>query len=93
MRRKDYGRRRALGASRSFIISLLLTQTALLALVGSIIGAILATAILLIMGDPLPGIPFTAAVTVLAILASALGAVIPAIVASRREPIRELRVA
>ena len=38
MRRKDFGRRRALGATRTYIVSLLVTQTALLALVGVTLG-------------------------------------------------------
>lgn len=92
MRRKDYGRRRALGATRGLIITLLLTQTALLAACGIIIGTSAAAAILLVTGDPLPGVPFTGALAVLTIIVSLVAALVPALVASRREPIRELRV-
>lgn len=92
MRRKDFGRRRALGATRGLIIGLLLTQTVLLALVGVVVGAGVAVIVLLAAGDPLPGAGFFASVGVLALATATVAAVIPAIVASRREPIRELRV-
>ncbi len=93
MRRKDYGRRRALGATRSYIVALLLAQTALLALVGVAIGILAAVALLVFTGAPLPGWRFTAALSVLALVTALLAAAVPALVASRREPIRELRVA
>lgn len=92
MRRKDFGRRRALGASRGFIITLLLTQTALLSLTGIIAGTIVGAAAIVLSGDPLPGADFIIALVVLGILTSLIGSLIPAIVASRKEPIRELRV-
>lgn len=91
MRRKDFGRRRALGASRGYIITLLVAQTTLLALVGIAVGHLAATALALGLGDPIPGIAFTAAVSILALVAAVLASLVPAITASRREPIRELR--
>jgi putative ABC transport system permease protein len=92
MRRKDFGRRRALGATRGFIILLLLTQTGFLALMGSLVGTAVATAILIATGDPLPGVTFTSALVILTIVAALLAALVPALIASRREPIKELRV-
>ncbi len=92
MRRKDFGRRRALGATRGFIITLLLTQTALLALAGILVGNTTATIALAATGSPHPGAAFTAAVSLLALGTALLAALAPAIAASRREPIRELRV-
>ncbi len=92
MRRKDFGRRRALGASRSFIVTLLLTQTALLALTGTIAGTTAGAAVIVFSGDPLPGADFIAAVAFLGVLTSLLAALVPAVIASRKEPIRELRV-
>lgn len=93
MRRKDFGRRRALGASRGFIVALLLTQTALLAAAGIAIGLAASLGTLLVTRDPLPGLAFTLAVSTLAAATALLAALAPAIAASRREPIRELRVA
>lgn len=92
MRRKDFGRRRALGASRGFIVALLLTQTALLAVAGVSAGAGLSTLALIALGDPLPGSSFTAGVGVLAMVTAVTAALVPAIEASRRDPIVELRV-
>ncbi|MFV0453056.1 MAG: ABC transporter permease [Propioniciclava sp.] len=92
MRRKDYGRRRALGATRGLIITLLLTQTALLAGIGILGGTAVSVGVLLATGDPLPGATFIAALGILALGTALLAALAPAITASRREPIRELRV-
>lgn len=93
MRRKDFGRRRALGATRGFIVLLLLMQTGILALLGIVIGIGLALVALLSTGDPLPGVGFTAALAVLTLVTALVATVLPALIASRREPIRELRVA
>ena len=92
MRRKDFGRRRALGATRTYIVSLLVTQTALLALVGVTLGLAVSTSAAVLLRDPLPEIGFVAALAVLAFSSATVAAVVPAVAASRREPIRELRV-
>lgn len=92
MRRKDFGRRRALGASRGLIITLLLTQTALLAFIGVAVGTGLSAVLLFASGDPWPGSGFTAALGVLTLITALIAALIPATIASRREPIKELRV-
>lgn len=92
MRRKDFGRRRALGATKAWIISLLLIQTAILALVGVVLGSAVSLVSLLAASDPLPGAEFFLQTGILAIATAMLAALIPAVAASRREPIRELRV-
>lgn len=92
MRRKDFGRRRALGASRLLIVELLLVQTAILAGIGSLTGVIAATVTLIVMGDPVPDVGFAAALCLLASVTTVFAALAPAVIASRREPIRELRV-
>lgn len=92
MRRKDFGRRRALGATRTYIVSLLVTQTAILAIAGIILGLAGAITAAAALGDPLPEFGFIAALAILALSAAMAAAIIPAIAASRREPIRELRV-
>lgn len=93
IRRKDYGRRRALGASRSFVMLLLLTQTAVLASIGIAIGLASSLVTLLVMGEPLPEWPFVLGLATLALTVSLIATLLPATVASRRDPIRELRVA
>ncbi|MGA7149600.1 MAG: FtsX-like permease family protein [Microbacterium sp.] len=93
MRRKDFGRRRALGSTRGLIVGLLLTQTVLLAALGVVLGLIVSAISLLASRDPLPGPDFCAALAVLTLTTASLAALVPALVASNREPIRELRVA
>jgi len=92
MRRKDFGRRRALGASRALIVGLLLVQTGMLAVVGITIGLVLSVFILAVSGDPWSGATFTGALAILTLLTALIAALVPAVIASRREPIRELRV-
>lgn len=92
MRRKDFGRRRALGATRGLIVVLLVTQTGLLALAGIALGLGISLLTLTVIRAPLPGMEFTAALTILALAASLVAALVPALIASLREPIRELRV-
>ncbi len=92
LRRKDFGRRRALGASRPLIVALVLTQTALLAIFGATIGVVVSTVISLATQSPLPPPDFTIATWVLVVGSGIISALIPAIVASRRDPITELRV-
>lgn len=92
MRRKDFGRRRALGATRALVVGLLLTQTLILAIIGVAAGSVIAITALVAADDPLPGMTFFVATGVLAVTTAVIAALIPAIVASRREPIKELRV-
>jgi len=92
LRRKDFGRRRALGASRGLIVALLLTQMALLSIVGAALGTAGALVALSLIGDPLPGVPFVVAVAVLATAVGLVAALAPALAAATRDPIRELRV-
>jgi len=93
MRRRDFGRRRALGASQALIVALLLSQTAILAVIGAVIGIVIALTIMLRLNNPIPGIDFILALGVAGILISLIGSIIPAIVASRRDPLHELRIA
>lgn len=92
MRRKDFGRRRALGATRSLIVTLLLGQVAILAVAGAALGTAASLAGLAAVGDPLPGARFTAAIAVAGVLVAALAALPPAVIAARRDPLHELRV-
>jgi putative ABC transport system permease protein len=91
-RRRDFGRRRALGASRSLIVGLLLCQTAGLSLCGAIIGSAIAVAALLITGDPLPGVAFFLAIAMLATATAVVASIVPAVAAALRDPLQELRV-
>jgi putative ABC transport system permease protein len=92
MRRKDFGRRRALGATRGLIVALLVTQTTILAVLGLSIGLVAGSIALVASGDPLPDVSFLGALGLLTLVTAVLAALAPALLASRREPIRELRV-
>lgn len=92
LRRKDFGRRRALGATQSLIIALLLSQVALLAVLGAAVGVVTALVGLAGARQPIPDVSFTAAVAIAAILTATLAALLPAVIASRRDPLHELRV-
>lgn len=92
MRRKDFGRRRALGARRSLIIALLLTQVSITAGAGAVAGSLGTVAISAALDAPFPGWGFSTAVTLLGTLCSLAAALPPAIYAARRDPLHELRV-
>lgn len=92
LRRKDFGRRRALGASQRLIVGLLLAQTAALSIVGAVLGSLGAAIGLGVSHDPLPELEYFVAVAFLAVLVGTVAALVPAIAASRRDPLTELRV-
>lgn len=91
-RRKDFGRRRALGASHSLIVTLVLVQVAIPAVGGVAIGIGGALGWLAADRQPLPGTTFTVAVALAALVATVVAATVPALVAARRDPLHELRV-
>lgn len=92
IRRKDYGRRRALGATRSLIVGLIVMNTALVAVAGALGGTVIALGVLLFTGSPMPAPDFILSTTILAVGAALLGSVVPGVVASHRDPLTELRV-
>ena len=92
MRRRDFGRRRGLGATRSLITGLLVCQVTLLAAVGAVIGTVGTVGFLVATGNPLPGGRFTVALLLASVLTAALAAIPPAALAARRDPLHELRV-
>ena len=90
VKRRDVGRRRALGATRSDVVGLILVRTVAPVVVGAALGVavgVLATA-------PLGAVPppdFLAGTAVLVLLAGALASVPPALFAATRDPVRVLR--
>lgn len=92
MRRKDFGRRRALGATRGLIVALLLAQMVIVSVIGAVLGTGVATAVLIAGHVPIPGPAFILSVVVLAVFVGVVSALVPAVAASRRDPLRELRV-
>ena len=91
-RRKDFGRRRALGASQRLIVLLLIYQTTFLALLGAIFGLSVGVVILVCSGDPLPAGRYLTGLGLLAVTVAVVASLLPALFAARREPIVELRV-
>ena len=91
-RRRDYGRRRALGASRSAIVLLVLAQTGAGALPGLLFGTGVGLVIVSLLAGSVPSLAFTGGVVVLALIVALLAAVPPGLLAAYRDPVRILRV-
>jgi putative ABC transport system permease protein len=91
-RRRDFGRRRALGASRSAIIALVTLHTALTGIIGAALGTAIGTAVVWRLTDQPPDPAFAVAVAVLAVIATIAAALPPALVAAHRDPVKVLRV-
>jgi putative ABC transport system permease protein len=92
MRRRDFARRRALGASKRFIVVLIVTQSAITAAGSAAVGAAVSTAALSILGAPAPPVAFPAAVCVLLVATAVIASLSPAVLAASRDPATELRV-
>lgn len=92
LRRRDFGRRRALGATRGLIVGMLLVQISGLSLIGAVVGSLGSALALLAMGSPLPDFGFFVAVDVLSVAIATAAALAPAVFAARRDPLHELRV-
>ena len=91
-RRRDLGRQRALGASRSAIVALVVLQSAVAGAAGAVAGTAAGTLLVLqTSGRVLPW-GFAAGVVVLSGVVGVVGAVPPAVLAARRDPVRILRV-
>ncbi len=90
VRRQDLGRRRALGATRTTILTLVLARTLLPALLGAAIGT---AAGLWIAGQwaATPPRTFTTGTATLAVLAALASTLPPAAYAAGRDPVRVLR--
>lgn len=91
-RRRDFGRRRALGASRSAVVVLVLVQSAVAGLAGSVVGTVGGVVALAAGGTEVPPASFVAGVGLLALLVTLAGSVPPAVAAATRDPVRILRV-
>lgn len=92
LRRKDFGRRRALGATRGTVISLLLWQVTVVSTTGALVGTVASMAILRLEDHVRPDLSFMVSVAVLAVATAVTAAIPPALFAASRDPLRELRV-
>ena len=92
LRRKDFGRRRALGATRFLIVSIVLLQVGIQSLAGALVGTTVSVITIGVLGDPQPPWNYFLGIAILATFTGLAAAAAPAIAASRRDPLQELRV-
>ncbi|MCD4557973.1 ABC transporter permease [Schaalia sp. lx-100] len=91
LRRKDYGRRRALGASRSLIVTLTVMHACFIAMLSASSGVLLTQLWLWFTHNSLPPLSFLGATITALTFMSTLGAFVPATWAAHRDPLMELR--
>ncbi|WP_369799995.1 FtsX-like permease family protein [Modestobacter sp. Leaf380] len=90
VRRVDLGRRRALGATRTAIMSLVVLRTVF----GGVLGGLMGTTVGVLYGlrtDQAPPVEFILGVYILTVLTSVLAATGPATLAAYRDPVRVIR--
>ncbi len=90
--RRDIGRRRVLGAPRSVVAFYCILQSVVPTFVGALLGLGIASAVVYAKTTELPSIGWFAGSLMFVASASALGALVPAVLAPRIDPIRLLRV-
>jgi len=90
--RRDFGRRRALGATQGQLMWVVITSTLVPALAGALAGALVGWVYLSTrlghLGDP----RFSISVAILTVLALGAASAAPAAVAATRDPLKVLRV-
>lgn len=92
VRRRDLGRRRTLGITRSDLVTLVAIRTTVPAGMGALLGTALVQVMLAVQSEPVPW-DFAVAVAVLASLTALVASLAPAIFASRRDPVAVMRTA
>jgi putative ABC transport system permease protein len=90
--RRDFGRRRALGASRTQLLALVVLGTLFPACIGVAAGTLAGWAYLASRVGYAPAWEFPVALVVLTLLVTGLAAALPAAIAATRDPLRVLRV-
>lgn len=91
LRRRDLGRRRALGANRRMLVGLVVVQTAGCTVVGALIGAAAGSVLVRVLLGDRPPLGFVLGTVALTVLAAALASVLPGAVAARGDPLAVLR--
>jgi len=91
-RRPEFGRRRALGATRSALVASLIIQTAIGALAGVLLGTVVGLITLWATTRSLPEWRFTTGVAGLVLLLALTASTPVATIAAHRDPLRILRV-
>lgn len=91
-RRRDFGRRRSLGATRSALLALTLMEAAIPIGVGAILGTAFGLAASVLFVGEAPPIEFAAGAMILVIVVGVAAAVPATLTAAWRDPVRTLRV-
>lgn len=89
---RDFGRRRALGASRAQLVALVVVVTALPAVCGASLGSLAGWAYLSAQAGAVSDPRFVLAVGLMSVLVCSGAAVAPAVVSACRDPLRVLRL-
>jgi putative ABC transport system permease protein len=95
-RTREIGVLKSLGASKSYIVRIILSETTLLCLVGSVAGVGLSFALRAIIHNLHPSLPiqityaWTVRAGLIAIAGGLLGSCYPAWIASRKDPVEAL---
>jgi putative ABC transport system permease protein len=92
-RRRDFGRRRALGARRSNLVLLIVGHILLASLLGSVAGSAAGSVVVRTMTDQPVDLAYPTAVATLMVLTSTVAGLGPAVVAALRDPLAVLRSA
>lgn len=90
-RRKDFGRRRALGATRVQLVVIVCSQVAFAAVPGALLGAAGGSLAIYWLTGATVGVAYPVAIAVLAVLTALVAALPPAFVAAHRDPVAALR--
>lgn len=90
-RKQEFGRRRALGATRSTIVSLVVVQGTITVATGAVAGALTGALISWSRFDVVPGPGFVAAILVTTVCGSVVAQLPSAVAAGLRDPVRVLR--
>lgn len=91
-RRRDYGRQRALGASRGDLATVVFAQVIACSGTGAGLGVVFGYLIVEVLDGLMPPASFSIGVAVLVVLSALVAAVVPAAAAMRADPVRILRV-
>lgn len=90
-RRREFGLRRSQGATRSVIAALVVTESAALALLGTVAGSVVGTVVVAWQTGMVPDPALTLAIGGLVTLAGIAGSLPPAASAALRQPLYVLR--
>lgn len=89
---REIGRRRALGATRSAIVTSVLLSSGFAAAIGAVAGTAIGVGVTIAVAQAVPRWEFIVSIPVLLLLTALAGAVLPAVRASRLDPVAILRV-